>query len=309
MILAANQPDSVLQAHGAPVQSLAFSSDGRWVAAGDTVRIVTVHCDQTQMLEMDLSSTLERHRPLDRIRALKFAADSRTLFAAAGPWLHAIDLPTGQIRWSFNAKPYLCFMITSPQSIAITCDGALVAAFDSGYIGLFDDSGRQTGTVKDSAAPRQCALLKDGSTLVGTDSFTVSAYELKTKRRMWRIRPSEKSYGFALSPAQDQFALRHMRNASLYDFAGKVLLELPVRPGLPLVAFDPSGSRLALGSRHGADLFTVDGLKLGDIQLAGSRVTSLHFSSDRRLALGCSDGAIRFYDVDRRPAHLLISER
>ena len=135
--------------------------------------------------------------------------------------------------------------------------------------------------------------------LVGTDSFTLCAWETSTQRKTLRLSLDDRAYGAAVAPRSDYVATRHLSHAKLWRLdEGVALGSFPVEAGLPLVDFHPTQPWLALGSAHAVDLFHLDGQPVDHFPVEDLNVVSFAFAPEGDRLTVAKIG------IGKRPIHL-----
>src|SRR5262249_8674020 len=118
-------------------------------------------------------------------------------------------------------------------------------------------------------------------------------------RRLRKLRTRERVYGMAYDPLREVLAIRTLHRVELLD--GQTLESIarwPTPAGLPLLAFSPDGSFLALGGKAEILVIELAIARCLVLPVLGARVLSLAFHpSGGRIVAGCSDGIVRFWNV------------
>lgn len=290
--------DSFL-AHDDPVNHIAFAENGRMMASADTAMNVKVWRGRELIRTYDLKSASDKVRPTERIRGLRFASDGERLIIAAGEDVSAfkVSAMSDEPEWRFIAPRLLGFLVISPTSIAVSPKGTVAAAFDNGMIATWEDSLRHPRIIRHNAVPRTLQFLPD-ETMIGTDSFSVSLWRAGERKPVWHRASTERIYGMAASWDGKHVALRRLYSTVVYEIpSGAVVEEYRQGRGLPLVAFAPGTTAMALGTQHAINLHDVASHAHARFSLDEAELISLTFLPDGcQVVAGCSDGRIRVWD-------------
>ncbi len=273
------------------INRLAYSPDGQKLATGDIQMNVAVYVGDTLVFERNLGSELEKVRPTERIRGLAFSGDGRTLFVAAADTIHAINSETGETVWAYEPPRSFGFLVISP--VALSCQGGLLAAsFDNGSVAVWDEAGKLKCLWQDNDAPRFLAFGFEGTRLIGTDSFSLCAWGSTSRSKDVRIPLPNRAFGFAASPDGKRVAIRTLQQIVFWDLESKAVLGSAVaEPGLPVMAFDPTGEVLAVVSGHRVLQIDSSGAVRREDEMEGKEILSLAYRPDgRAIAVGLADG-------------------
>ena len=292
--------------NAAPIKLLKYSADGRKIATADVRRVVRLFEEGKLVYEHRFRSIWDRLRALDHVRAIAFDSKGETLLVAAGNRVSAVKLQRGQEYSLSTRKPHLAFMITCPQALAISKDDEIAIAHDDSAIEIVQLNGprpRPKSTWKDNDCPAFLGYLSDGHRIVGTDRYSACVWDpaLGTKLAKMQV---DHSYALAVSPVDSVIALRHLRSVALWNIdTGSRLLEVAVRPGLPSIVFSRDGELFAVGDALGVSVFDRAGAERMRHEIGGRRVLALAFSPVADLlAVGASDGSVKFLEVSRQAA-------
>lgn len=279
-----------------PIKLVAFSPDGSLVATATTDRRLEVSRGAERLYSLDLHSWHDRFRALDRIRAIAFSPDSRTLHVASGETLFAFDARTRTALGQTGRLPTFAFLITCPQSIACSPLGTAVA-YDDGWTEIYAQESIKKWF--DNDGPRLIAFLQDGRRLAGTDFVSTCIWDAETGEKLYKYLPDDKVFAIATSPTDDLIAIRTLHELEILR-AGEhqPLARVAVPAGLPTLAFHPQKPLVACGSARRIDLHSLDGVIVESIACDGFAPLSLAFSPDGSvLAVGCSDGELRVQPI------------
>jgi WD40 repeat protein len=278
------------------VRSVAFSSDGKFLAAGGTSGIYLI--DPRQL------STLQFIRTNTWARSVSFVPGSETL--AAGLFNNSIkfwSLPEAQLTKTLSdLRGWV-------RSISISVDGSLIAsASDDNAIRVWRMDERSPFLVltKDTTGVRAVALSPNGLLVAG-------ALGDKTVR-VWAVPSGELLYTFsghedwvrclAFSPNGQRLASGSFdKTIRIWNTAsGELERTLKGHSSSVLgVAFSPDGKTLASGSvDQTVRLWNVDdGAPLRVLQGHTNFVYSVSFSPDgQTLASGSGDNTVRLWDMN-----------
>jgi WD40 repeat protein len=292
LIQAAQQPlDDRLSASGGSVDSVAFSPDGRTLAAGDAGGYLGLWDVATGRR----TATLAEGN--NAVYGLAFSPDGRTLAAGddggdVGLW----DVATGR-RTAALAEG------NGVGQVAFSPDGHILAAGDyGGYVGLWDvATGRRTAVLAEGNPVGQVAFSSDGHILAAGDwGGYVGLWDVATGRRTAALAGGAPVYSVAFSPDGHTLAAGVGDDVGLWDVAtGRRSASLAEGAPVKDVAFSPDGHTLAAGG-------TGDDVGLWDVATGrrtaslaeGAPVYSVAFSPDgHTLAVGDDGGYVGLWDV------------
>jgi len=281
------------------INHVVFSPDGRLMATADVNMNVLVRHEGEVLLSRNFESHNDKIRPTERIRGLRFSPDSSRLYVAAGDTLAAIDIVEHAEAWSYTPPRSWGFLIISPASLAVSAEGDVAAAFDNGSLAVWNSAGELLSLWQDNDAPRTLEFLAGSRTLIGTDSFSFCVWDVETRSKVWKQRLGSRAFGMAACPVAPLAVTRSLSDATVWDLNERTAVaKVPVKPGLPLVAFHPTAPIFALGSKHGVELYDHSGNLGQQHEIESTNVLSIAFSpQDDSLVVGCSDEEVRRFDV------------
>jgi WD40 repeat protein len=286
--------------HNAPVHKLRFSHDGRWLASADTERVLRIWHESRLAYEVDLSSEDERMRPIDVIRDFVFDRAGRTLIVGNGGTLQALDLLHWNWIWDATRPPAWGFLITCPLALDIAPTGELAVCYDDGTIEVWNPQPDTLAdlTWYDNEAPKMMQFAADGRTIVGTDGYSVCAWDSTSGKRHFRLRPTRQIFAFAVSRVSSLIAFRSLQRLHIYDIEEAMQLAcVDAKIGMPTLAFAHDRNLLAAGGVDGVALYDPIGNVVDNLE-SRSPVLSLQFKpGGAALVAGLQDGTIAQWPI------------
>jgi WD40 repeat protein len=279
------------------VASLAFSPDGRVLAAG--------RYKEAQLLDsatQKVLASLPGHA--DVVRALAFSPDGKLLAAAGGAPAQSGEV----IVWSLDnreRRAHLRGHNDAIYAVAFSHDSARVAtaSYDK-LIRLWDaTSGKEVATLQDHIdSVFALAFSPDGTRLAsGAADRTVKVWEAATGQRLFTLSESQDAVlSLAFHPSGRQLAAgcadKFVRIWQLSDKGGTLLHSMAGHEDAILrLAYSPDGKRLVTSSAD-RTIRVWNAETLEELQVLGPQpdwVSALTFSPDgKRLAAGRFDGSI-----------------
>jgi WD40 repeat protein len=246
------------------------------------------------VFERNLSSRIEKVKPTERMRSLVLAPDESRFYTSATDSLCAFGAHDGRPLWSYTPRRSFGFLVISPTRVAVSRDGLVAAGFDDGALGVWSPEGRCIARWADNDGPGMLGFSTDGQFIVGTDGFSVCAWDLANWSKVIKFWLHEKAFGFAVHPQANLAAVRTLDFVSIHEIAtGSVQSAFEVKSGLPLVAFRPYSMQIAVADAYKVMVVEPSGKVAARVDSEGIRVTSLAWSGDgSRLAIGTFDGSI-----------------
>lgn len=287
--------------NSAPIKYLRFSPDGALLASADVRRNVRVHKGAEVVYEHRFRSAWDRLRALDHVRGMEFDRQSNLLYLASGNMLRSIDLSNGIVKIVGNRRPMFGFLITCPQTIAISGGNELAVGFDDAVIEVYARNGngmKPKSSWKTSDTASMVGFLPAGNMLVASDRYTVAVYDTDHGAQVARLQ-SPKVFAMATSPTENVIALHTLDKVSIWQVdTGTLLGEVRAERGLPTLAFSRDGQLLAVGDATGATIYNLDGAELHRYDSDSGQILSMTFSPvEDILAVGGSEGKINLVDV------------
>ncbi|MFZ4506699.1 MAG: WD40 repeat domain-containing protein [Fimbriimonas sp.] len=282
------------------INHICFSPDGARQAISDVRMRVQVFEGDQAIFDHNFTSLSDRVRPTERVRGLGFCPASETLFVIAGEAISAIDTREGAVLWDYVPPRSFGFLIISPSALATSRQGELAVSFDNGSIGVWDASGHIRSLWRDNDAPRYLGFSPDGSRIFGTDGFSLCAWDAVSRQKTFRLKLPERVFGADFHPNRELVATRGLYSVLLWDMkSGKLLGQVPVHGGLPIVAFHPKEDVLLVADKYCARVFDFHGNLLRVLETNGPRVVSVAFHpSGESLFLGCDDRTLMKFELN-----------
>jgi WD40 repeat protein len=297
-----------LVGHRAPVVSLAYSQDGRFVLSGSrdgTVRLWDVR-GPTLLRRFWVGPLRGRGPGIDTVEHVAIGPDHRLALSAAFDAVVLLNLETGEELQSFPVEPdYLA-------SVAFSQDGQSALAGQQGYLSMWSlatgqELHRFELTAEDSGRPISMRVgVADRMVMAAFPNGTLSAWEIETEEPLWQyVIPQDILWSVAFS--QDgQYAVSadEDRRVVLWNlqtgqeirrFAGQH------QDAVYDVALSTDGKRLLTASAdRRVILWDVDtGLPLRSFEGHSLPVRTVAFGLDGETVLsGSEDRTIRLWDIE-----------
>ena len=290
-------PSLVLTGATGPVQTLAFAPDRDLVVGGDTQRTLTAWSGGQIAWQRDLRSEQAKVRAIERIRSLAFSRDGATLYVASGDRLRALDAMTGDEIWHYEPPRAWCFLIVSPNCVAVMPDERVVCCLENGAIGIWDRNGRRLQGWTHNDGPRYIGMLPQG-TLAGTDRFSVAIWDLVTQAEVAKVTPSERVYAFTSSPIESLVATRSLHAIEFWDGQSLAAVgSVPIQAGTPLLVASQRDPWFAYSETGLVHVIDHRGLPIARIE---DEAVSLAFNPlEAEIAVGRRDATVAIWPLVR----------
>ena len=285
---------AVLEGHGRPVWSVAFSPDGTTLASGSS--------DGTAKL-WDVASqeeiaTLYPHG--SQVTSVDFSPDGTTLAGTAWGDIVLWDVASGEVIATISGDHY------GLRSVVFSPDGTTLAAARRGTIVLLDVASREAIATLEghSDVVRSVAYSPDGTTLAsGSRDGTAKLLDVASREAIATLTvrwAGSTVSSVAFSPDGTTVAVASEDRVGKWDVASLEEIGFPEaqRGWVRSVAFSPDGTAVASGDAHGSvEIWDVStGYIVNVAHIA--EIYSVAFSPDgTTLAAGSLDGKIVMWDM------------
>jgi len=270
---------------------VAVSPDSTMIATGDVDMNVIARKSGDIVFEASFESENEKIRPTERIRGLVFSADATALYVAAGSILSALNTTDWAPKWTYEAPRSFGFLIISPISVDAAANGDVAAAFDNGSIVVWDSVGKKKQIVHDNDSPRWMRFGATEEELIGCDGFSLCKWDLSRKKRKAKIQLKERVFAMEVHRSGQFAATRTLQDVVLWDLATmSVVARIPVRPGIPVLAFHPTQKRIAFAERNCVKVADFGGQVVEQFDLAVASALSMQYTaSGEEILIGCTE--------------------
>ena len=291
LIQAAQQPlEGLLVSGSSQVDGVAFSPDGRTLAAGDDGG----HVGLWDVAAARRTATLAEGIP---VSSVAFSPDGRTLAVSDyGGYVGLWDVAAARRTATLAVG-------SSVESVAFSPDGHTLAVSDHDGVGLWDvAAGRRTATLAEGSPVDSVAFSPDGRTLAAADDGGhVGLWDVAAARRTATLAEGSPVDSVAFSPDGHTLAAGdYGGHVGLWDVAAaRRTATLAEGSLIESVAFSPDGHTLAVSDHGGhVGLWDVAAARRTANLAEGSPVYNLAFSPDgRTLAAGDRSGHVGLWDV------------
>ena len=285
-----------------PVVSLAYSPDGKLLAAGGYKQVLLIDASTGKQL-----ATLTGHA--DYVRSVVFSRDGKWLAAGGGPCQIS-----GEIKiWDIESRKLLHTMSGHSDciySVAASPDGKLIASTSYDKLAkLWDVStGKEIRTLKDHIdAVFAAAFSPDGKWLAtGSQDRSVKIWDVASGERLYTLSDAADGItSLAFAPSGKQLAAGGYDKTiyvwNLTDKSGTLAHTLIADEDTILqMVWAPDGKTIITSSADGS-IRVRDAVSLDPISVFGNQpdwVEALSISPDgARLAAGRFDGTLSVYDL------------
>lgn len=316
------------QVYAGEVLALQFSHDGKTLAsAGQDVPTSSNNSLGVKMLNTASLTFTHEFKHLRRASLVAFSPNLKRVVTSGESWddFHLFDAGNGKMLWSAISTPLADPNENDPMQrgyligMAISPSGDQVAALETSPTGTGGGESLwriQNGEMEMSPhidsnellnRPLCTAFSPDGKRLfIGAEDRIVVLCSAATGKLIWEKgiswKPEYKGDAVAVawSPDGRTFATAHRDNSvSFWDAANgqKLRTTKSLSSPVPMLAFSPDDSFLAIGQQNGNIVFSSTG-NGAILHVSSSRkaVTALAFAPDgKHLAAGYADGKIALW--------------
>lgn len=290
-----SETHSGLPGHLGGVRLIEQSTDRRLFLCADLDRGITLWKSRSLVSRFTFPSDGTKAKAMDRIHAIAFSEDARTIYVAAGLHVRCIAVATWEEQWSYRPDNVFGFLQSSPRALIVMKDRSVFVSSDNGQIRVFGPGGEVRAGWRSSDAPLFADLHKEGNLLIGSDGATLTVWDPADRRCLARYGSSMRIYSVKTVPGSDKVVMRTDAGLTVFDlFVGRVVRQFPTLPGLPFVDVSKDGRRIVTGEGHGAAVYTLDGERKGHMTVPSARVLMARFNGDgNALVVGTSRGEIQ----------------
>ncbi|NET82152.1 MAG: NACHT domain-containing protein [Moorea sp. SIO1F2] len=288
-----------LEKHTAPVQSVAFSYDGKTIASGSWDKTVKLWNHEGKLLR-----TLTGHSKT--VSSVAFSPDGKTI--ASGSWDKTVKL------WNLEGQELLTLTghSNSVISVAFSYDGQTIASSSrDNTVKLWNHEGKLLHTLTGhSETISSVAFSPDGKTIAsGSWDKTVKLWNHKGKLLRTLTGHSETISSVAFSPDGKTIASGSWDNTvKLWNLEGQELLTLTGHSNSVIsVAFSYDGQTIASASTDNTvKLWNLEGQELLTLKGHTHWITSVAFSPDRKSIASASwDNTVKLWNLEGQELNTL----
>lgn len=235
----------------------------------------------------------ERRKSSEReLQAVTIGSSPDILYCATSVDIMALNCERGEVAWQHRQKRTWGFLPSLPQGAYMANDEEWAITYSSGEMSIFDRKGRSISTGYFEQAPRFLAWSHGTELVYGSDAHSVYSWPRSTLAEdanpVWRGR----NYGLALSADGSMLYVRgESRIVCIETRRSAVRFDFEVGPGLPAMAVDLEGGRIAHLAEGRVLLRSACGELLGEVDCAGEYPLGIS-SVGERLVVGTREGRI-----------------
>ncbi len=254
-----------------------------WVGLFSGSRLV----DDYDVRPVDRRKTSERE-----LQAVTIGTSPDLLYCATSVDIMAINVQGRETAWSKRQKRQWGFLPSLPQGAYMATDDQWAVTYSSGEMTIFDRKGRVIETGYFERAPRFLTWSHHAKLVYGSDAHSVYTWSRDTLQDAVQPVWSGVNYGLALSPDGTTLFIRgEWRVISLDTSNGEVIAEFEVGAGLPAMAADEKGDRIAILAEDRVSIYDQKGGAIHAIDCDGQYPLGL-LSTGNRLVVGTREGRI-----------------
>ncbi|WP_433202786.1 Hsp70 family protein [Dactylosporangium sp. CS-047395] len=277
---------SVRAAPRGPVRSIAFSADGRRIAAGVEGAVCLLDGDGRPLSQLTVRGTA---------RAVAFAAGGKQVWAGTDGPLERWEIDSGRRLWSVAVQDSVLDLAVSPDeryfavatagwnsilyagpsqpprwsrknsgsAVAFSPDGTVLAMIAQG-VELIDlkngqPSGRRFARAVATGGGHRLVFSRGGDRLaVANRAGTVQCCYPRTATTAWTATEPGGVTGLAFTPRGDRLVVAGARIAVFETLHGKLVADHPLGAPVHAMALAPDGVTLALGTDDGVRLMRLE---------------------------------------------------
>lgn len=288
-----------MQGHQAGIRLIEFSSRGDLMATACIDHRFMLWRGGEPQIGATFKSSLAKAN-IDRIRSIAFSPNDQRIALAVGEQVLVLDSHDLSEVFRYQADSTWAFIVTSPYAVAFRPNGKLMASFDSGIFAEWTPTENTPHVWYDNSAPREMAVLPDGETLAGTDSFSMSLWDLSLKTCIAKHAVDERIYAFKTLRNSSIAILRTLEDFCAWDLTkGKLLARVRTGTGFPAIAGCSRSRLVAFSDEEGIHLLDLSGRPVAILEAEFRYVLSLAFDPLKRaLHAGCADGTLMRWSLE-----------